>query len=645
VSHDDARSGPDAGVDAAITDGALARGDELWAILVEVGGIEEEGWDAPLAVELRERLGLPLDDSVGLGLTYLGITAETLVRAFFAVARPYVRMWSDLLSMLEIAGASSGDQMVGIAYHFDDKSDPDVTIDVEHFRKAMSLATPAEFDLRNATQEDLWQVARALAGGDEDLVEVGAWTRRIRDRAPLPSQLPTPPPATGDARLQALIVEVWSLADLVLAEMRAVGPASEDLAMGIGVPGTTASGTPEGLLAMLASDRWLIPVVTGAHRTVAEAEGVSTVGATVADALDQALAPLRNENDLFTRLTEQLLDLLELPLWRHRHELFSNWVCTRVLAALADLDPRVHVVDGAIRFRSTGTHLATFDAVSPRLHLWTELQTPLVNPRGKGRTANIRPDISLVADPLTEPSRSPVVVECKQYKKAGNVDFADVVADYARGRPSALVVLVDHGPVREETVLGHLGDDAALADRIRIIGAMTLADDPADVAFAAAIRSRLALRPLVASAVGADDQEGADPVEMGGDVAVIALRWDAPETDLDLHVTVEMPDGDSRTFSHRTMGDPAVTPFVYLRGDVLAGGGEPEVVGIREWVAARYRVEVRRFSGRDVAAAGATVEITWAGDEVERFEPSGHGGWWEVTTKEAPRGEWAGRSR
>jgi hypothetical protein len=640
VSHDGSVSAD--GVDAAIKDAAIAGGDALWAIIVEVGGIEEEGWDAPLAVELRERLGLPPDESVGVGLARLNISAEMLIRAFLAAAGPYVRMWSDLLSMLEGAGARSGAQVVSIAYHFEDRSDPDVTFDVAHFRKAMSLATPVEFDLRNATQDDLWQVASALVSGDEDPAEVSAWTGILRDGESWPSHLPAAPPATDDARLQALLTEVWSLADLVLAEMRTVGRAREDLVVRIGAPGTTASGTPDHLLGMLASDLWLVAMVAGAHRTVAEAEGASAIGATVettvADVLDQALAPLRNEDDLLTRLTEQLLDLLELPLWRHRYELFSNWVCTRVLAALADLDPRVHVVDGVIRFRSSGTHLATFDAVSPRLHLWTELQTPLANPRGMGRTANIRPDISLVSDPLTEPSRSPVVVECKQYKKASNADFADVVADYAKGRPNALVVLVDHGPVREETVLDHLGDDAALADRIRVIGDLTLAGDPADVALAAAIRSRLALEPFAAAAAGADDPDAVSPVEMGGDVATIALRWDGPETDLDLHVTVEMPDGDSRTVSYQAKGDAAVTPFVYLRGDVLAGGGEPEVMGIRRWIAAaRYRVEVHRYGhGRGIAAAGATLEITQAGGEVERFEPSGHSGCWEVTTKPAP---------
>lgn len=617
----------------------MTAGSDLWSSIVEVGGIEADGWDAPLAAELRERLGLRPDEPIGPGLTRLGTSAEDLVRSFFVAAGPFARMWSDLLSMLEGAGAPTGENAMEIAYHFGSGPAPDVTFDLSQFRKAMRLAMPAAFDLRNVTQDHLWQVCAVAGANDRD--SISYWRSQLPDEVTWPVRLPAEPPEVNDDRLQGLLNDVWALAELVLAEMRTVGPNRGDLVTRINVTGATDTATPISLLALLASDYWLAAVMSAMHRAIADPDDAAlgeTAGAAsperLADRLEAALTPLRNTDDSLVQLTDQLLEYLELPLWRHRYELFSNWVCTRLLAALDDCGPRVHHVDGTIRFRSTGTHLATFDGLTPRLHLWTELQTPLDNPRGTGRKANIRPDISLVEDPVTEPSRTPVVVECKQYKKANNADFADAVADYANGRPNALVVLADHGPVKEDTVLAHLGDDAALAERISVIGGLALAGDTADAALANAVRGKLGLDPLPSSAPDADELGNTSLIEMGDDIAVISLLWEDPNTDLDLHVTVAgLPAGPS-TISYLDWGNPEVAPFVYLRGDIRAGGGQQEIVGVRRVTApCRYTIEVHRFgSGKDIAAAGAVVEIIGANGEVERFLPNGHSGRWEVAT-------------
>src|SRR5207248_407579 len=124
-----------------------------------------------------------------------------------------------------------------------------------------------------------------------------------------------------------------------------------------------------------------------------EQSGAEQSSSTTRNELDQALDVLRNKDPKRTIPHRRLEEFLSLPMWKYRHELYSNWVATRVIAVLSDQGPTVHSAHGAIRFRFSGTHLATFDQPRPRLHLWTELRSLLKEPVGKGRSAGIQPDI------------------------------------------------------------------------------------------------------------------------------------------------------------------------------------------------------------------------------------------------------------
>ena len=146
-------------------------------------------------------------------------------------------------------------------------------------------------------------------------------------------------------------------------------------------------------------------------------------------------------------LIKEFLELLNLPIWNRRHELYQTWVLTQIDKALEDYLRTIYHVNGALILRFSGTHVGTIETEKGRIHLWSELRSPLANPLGKGRKGHIQPDYSLTFEPITAPSQTVAAIECKQYRRANPKNFADALIDYARGRPNAKVLLVNYGDI------------------------------------------------------------------------------------------------------------------------------------------------------------------------------------------------------
>jgi hypothetical protein len=178
--------------------------------------------------------------------------------------------------------------------------------------------------------------------------------------------------------------------------------------------------------------------------------------------LDEAeLATLGGElDDLFSSYPRRDVDvnvsiaeleaLLSLPLWKHRSELYSVWIATEIIQALADHDIEIHHDHGVIEFPFTPTDIATIHSASQPFKLVSERRDALVLPPGeirtKGRTKGVQPDHELWT---TDHGRDvcPLVVEVKHHKQADTAEFVAALQDYARSLPSAQVYLASHGSV------------------------------------------------------------------------------------------------------------------------------------------------------------------------------------------------------
>jgi hypothetical protein len=591
----------------------------FWRRLQAAGSVEDAGRDSELESLLCDQLGL--DDLSEESLR--DVSVEEFVLAFFGVAQPYVAMWSELLAFFETANASSGSQQLEAVFDFAGDREA-LNFDLEHFRKLVETASAAvmPFDLRSKSAVDLWNVRIRPEDVDQSVKfhtdeGVDASTERFLMElasGEYPTRMP-PRPRFDAPELDQLIGEIWELGTVVLHDFRALfrhrslaraEPAQGDLTV-------APSGLPRQPALWLSSDFW--------HRSIVR-EAIHAVGLPAADQrhiasnLEGNLASLRNGDPSLTTLNQRLVELLSLPLWKLRYDLYSSWVATRVAQAFVDKPVRLHSSNGRLVFSFSGTHLGTVD-IEPRVHIWSELKTELANPVGTGRVGAIQPDLVLRSDPLTA-GIFPLVVESKQYQKPAYESFGHAITDYARGHPDAMVILVNYGPGETSTLLTHV--DEGVHDRARFVSRMRPDDAVALERF----------RLLVREAVKVHEPTGAGearvaPVEDRADapstaeidpedLCLIELRWGASPKDLDLHILI---DGDAvREISYSDRGTLAEAPYAWLENDDTSGFGN-ERLRIRKWLATTYRVTVVNYSREEAIQAGhVRVRVLLRDDEI-----------------------------
>jgi hypothetical protein len=108
------------------------------------------------------------------------------------------------------------------------------------------------------------------------------------------------------------------------------------------------------------SDFWDIGMIAGMQDLARQVASGPMAEGTVLQTLDDALRNIEWGDVWVEHTFQELLDLLNLPVWRRRHELYSVWVGTRMLSVIkhAVPDMRFHTVDGTLSFEFGGSRLA-----------------------------------------------------------------------------------------------------------------------------------------------------------------------------------------------------------------------------------------------------------------------------------------------
>lgn len=608
-------------------------GSDAWQLLVAEGGLDQDRHDAALVESVAARLGV---EPATLPGALSGRSAEEVVRAFLGEAQSFVSMWTDLLRLFEHAQATSGASTLQIKYTFGE-GQPDVSFDIDHFRRDLAVArrVVARHWFTDDNLGGGWQINQAFdrligggLGSSPAREAIDALIERTRSNE-WPESLPPPPDLDGAGPpLVDLVGEVRELADRFLAGLRQVSSGYEELGV-VGRGADVAAFDDASLQAVwhLESDFWLEYLMVVAAEALQRWKPSGDESAI--DDLDQALAPFRNT----ARKAEWISAIesfLALPLWRFRHELYSNWVATLVIEALGDRRPLVHGSDGVLEFMFSGTHLATFDGFEPRLHLWTEFRSGLDDPVGAGRTGNVQPDMVLRLDPLST-VRVPLAVECKHYLRPNNKSFAHALMDYSRAHPNAHVVLVDHGRVNESTVHKHVDDD--VVRRTSVVSELRPDRPDALNIFRRRVRDAVAgFESEPASSIAAVS----DRLGPCTDGTTVTLSWYAPPGDLDLQVDL-CGEGDTTRVSYSNRGRVDSFPYCSLDRDVTDGSA-PERVTIHRMLPVRYDVSVNVFSSAS-PAPGATVTVTSGSFECELKWPNSlQRGTWHVCSIDGTTG-------
>lgn len=312
-------------------------------------------------------------------------------------------------------------------------------------------------------------------------------------------------------------------------------------------------------------------------------------------------------------LEQAFRDLVNLPIWKKRHELYAVWVASRIAEALSSLSWEWHPDGDTLRFSFGGVELATLRDIDGTHVFWTEKKTPLKGGGLFGRR-HIQPDYRIVTFPTHRDDATSLVVECKQYRKWNRKNFGAALDDYAKGCSSALVVLVNYGPT-DPAILDLV--DPSRRERTFLVGNFRPNSHAALDLF----------RELVQRVFGIDATARIiTPVE-------ITLEWGQEFQDLDLHLVVRPADGTLPT--HVGLGSPgdlSQQPWAAWPVDVRNSTEDGERILIGQWLDAEYDVWVHDYSGTSGFPQGDVLVRLIEANGVEAvFRPDeGMGRWWHV---------------
>jgi len=464
---------------------------KIWDFLTEKAGLDIKNYDQHIVEELCKRLSIPSPCKEIEGeLKKRNISPEVFIGAFLRAIQPYAQMMVDLCKFFYLHGVKSTNKEMKILFDFG-KGPKDLGFDLEHFREIVSkyMKIAQRVAIYGWNHDTLWILARIFAEywrydpqdpNAEDWLFNYAKNRKFK--VPLPVL-----PSTEVEEIDFWLQRTWQVWVTIILECRKYGVNRDDLrkyrearqkeleenAEKSGKADELFIGDSQEIpdlkewdpwtLFGLDRDRWPEDVLRGLFGFTEKLMEI-----TKAERMKAAKHIIQKIQKLFANLPrwegkrevliKEFLELLNLPVWNRRHELYQTWVLTQMDEALNDYQHTIHHVNGELILRFSGTHVGIIETKKGRIHIWSELRSPLANPLGKGRKGNIQPDYSLTFEPVTAPSQTVVAIECKQYRKAHPKNFAHALIDYARGRPNAKVLLVNYGDIPEK-ILGRIDND------------------------------------------------------------------------------------------------------------------------------------------------------------------------------------------
>ncbi|PYF98331.1 hypothetical protein SAMN05216184_11275 [Georgenia satyanarayanai] len=608
----------------------LASAADLWRTWANLGVLRPRDYDTDVLEALGPLVGAPADLSAdtipGLFDTH-GISARDFIRALTPLITSFAGMLRDLLALYARVGATHGTgDNLRIEYEFEDGHVVDDSL--ASFREAVTSVEQATVTLPqlvfdgNRAWDPVW---RPYGRVDHDLSRT---LGEVVDQVVWLDTVPPPSP-TGRPDVDDVVTRWWHL----IGECRRlIAEIADDhgqmLAWLYADNGVAPAAQVD--LVRSATDYWPASQIEAVHGLAIMTSRGAAPSATDLAALDEWLAAFWQDRPT-SAAVEALTDVLSLPLWGRRHELYSAWILTQLDAALPGR-LTIEVVDGAIRFPFAPTRLATLevagdDGGSRPVDLWSEFRSPADDLAGSGRKHAVQPDYQFrVADAGSDARGALLAVEVKQYLRSVLRNPGLALRDYALALPSAQVVLVAHGPLspRVTTLTPH-----PAADRVAAFPHVRPTLPSRYAPFRTAVASCLPAPPLPPPPPAPPQSQGSEttaPVAAQPFVAApeglrLTLRWHPWVHDLDLSA-------HRSGIWERVSYASAVQPWGRLRADAFDGG--PEVLDVRPTGDA-IRLTVRVYKGADsVEEAGAVLEVTTADATVYLRPARGVGREWRV---------------
>jgi hypothetical protein len=597
----------------------------LWESLQQEAGLElslkhGKGRDADLEAAVLKRLHahLALPKPPGsvqallLADTRSGrprVTAELLLLTVLASMGGFASMMTEILETLLLAKAPHASQSLSIAFKFDEQGNDAICCTLREFRAQVKTVK------RTVESRLVVPSSDALLALLNMLEKLGG-----RDWKPVPDfPLIAAPPSSGHRQLDAIVADLnklvsdfrsWCL-EFGLTRKSAYDRARERYPNNNISPGREAWG-----ITGLAMDYWDMRAAAALGRIADRVARGELDGTHVAETISALSGGFERHRRWADQTYTQLLDVLHLPAWRKRHELYSVWAGTVLLrTAVENADTvQFHPVNGILSFSFGGSRLATYVVQGQQYDVWAELRSALVG-TSKKRTKGIQPDFRVVRPNLAASigAATEFILECKHYLVQGRANFVAAAKDYARSCPTAKVFVINHGPADDVSLAAEC--DKLAPGQVRFFGDATVEQEIASKRLKNAIKSALfrSHTPVMPTPEKTDVEAG-KALQDSAVVAMIKVAWDDSLHDIDLSLRMRLPGYPSAGVNYDEPGDLFSTPYARLKQDVRIGPGE-EVIKISAWHFHEYEILVSNFTddvGR-LAAGHVRCEVIIGG--------------------------------
>jgi hypothetical protein len=460
---------------------------EIWTYLAKNAGLDSVYYDNEFLDGnssfngLSQHLGFKVDkENIVSRLQKHKVSAEKFIGAFFKVLQPYAQMMNDLCVFFSNHKVNETNESLKIVFDFGKVSEQ-IDFNLENFRSILTTYTTVKKKLTYYHVDSVWELHEIFRSPKTPVdrksiadKKARKWVEAYDNNQFLKPDLVAPVTGYNGLDLQLKrVIDLW--ADYVITcmgysenvqefksklyhrdtEKRDGAVDQENLVEGIDL---TLGWNPDGLSAEL--DRWsarMIELLFGAVESINKLTGKDrdVNAANLEEALQDYFDGLPRSEAEYDDLVAELTELLNLPVWKKRYELFSTWVLSALDQTFAGYDRVVHANKGVLLLNFSATHLMTIQSAAGPFELWAENRTLAKKLTGHGRKRAIQPDYTIYEPTVGDPIDCIVCVEVKQYKKASVANFKNAINDYANGLPNAHVFLVNYGPKPASLVLDH----------------------------------------------------------------------------------------------------------------------------------------------------------------------------------------------
>lgn len=592
----------------------ISNATTLWETFAETAHFHETEYDADLEKSIKQFLKLNPNKQIKSSLSEQDISVEQLLYATLEATEPFSLMLNDLLQMFERASAQASNINLSIKFDFDNQQLP-FSFDLNHFREEVRSINQRVIRKNIYMIQDPWSLVdffhnrNYIAPPPILSSQVNQWLEEYNEKDIWPNFFPDIPKA-GIARLDHVTQKIWTMIQSIISCFRQIYDPKKGRRVSHLEGWHQHSNDP---VWQAETDRWIGALIMAMTHEIEELSHISEhnrieKALLLSQKLQGFLDSITKSTEKITETVTNLVDILALPYWKRRYELYSAWILTQITKGLQDTEITYHVVNGILSFSFRKTLLATCEKLKPTLQIWGELRTQSSKPLlGKGRKKHIQPDYTLAINDATDPENTVAVVECKQYKKSDQMNFFTAISDYATGRPRGSVFLVNYGPV-SKNVLNRGTHD--LKKRSFAYGYVRPHGKSVDIFLNKLknvvyeyYRTRAVLYPQFFY-----------PWTKAGVPCSIELKWKASPKDLDLWLYTTHLNKRCSAVGFSCPGSLEQDSFAHLDCDCRNGFG-CEKIEIQRWLDTGYDIIVRNYSGETEVNGEIDIHISCGSDQ------------------------------